>query len=65
MTPAEALLYDIANSFCAPRVVREVCPICRGRGKVACSTYARPEKHIEVCGNCGGAGSLTVEKEAV
>lgn len=26
MTPAEQNLHDIVNSFCAPRVVREVCP---------------------------------------
>ena len=61
MTPAEANLHAIAAAFCAPRIVREICPICRGRGKVACSTHARPEKHIDVCGNCGGAGSVLRE----
>lgn len=54
MTPAEALLHAIAASFCAPRMVRETCPYCKGGG------LALDGKR---CWACSGNGTVTVERE--
>lgn len=61
MTPAEANLHRIAESFCAPRVVREVCPTCDGAGLVATSSWQKPEMHVESCGTRAGTGFVSRE----
>ena len=62
MTPAEQNLHDIAAAFCAPRVVRETCPGCGGRGLVP----VRPnpswtQVYAEPCRACVGKGYIVTE----
>ena len=63
MTPAEANLHAIAESFCAPRVVRESCPTCGGRGLVeARFDTPWPQTYTQPCRACVGKGYIVTER---
>ena len=61
MTPAEANLHAIAAAFCAPRVVREVCPTCGGAGLVLTSTLDNTQMHLGECRTCAATGKISRE----
>lgn len=63
MTPAEANLHAIAESFCAPRVVRYGCGTCQGRGLVRYHGGTGSRETYETCRTCAGRGYIVTEEE--